>query len=125
MQLTHSLLALVLLATTVASTPAALRVNNDPEYSLQIGPDGFDDFDLNLEDLRLVQMAPDTEPVWMTELEKVLVFSLLWVISNTKKIQVKAAGINFMDMCAYMRVRFASTHESLALRPRISVPSLR
>ncbi|KAI9442603.1 peptidase [Lactarius indigo] len=27
-------------------------------------------FDLNLQDLRLVQMAPDAEPVWMTELEK-------------------------------------------------------
>jgi hypothetical protein len=74
MQLTHSFLALVLLATTVASTPATLRVNNDPEYPLQLGSD---DFDLNLQDLRLVQMAPDTEPVWMTELEKVPVFSLL------------------------------------------------
>jgi leucyl aminopeptidase len=80
MQLTHSFLALVLLATTVASTPATLRVNNDPEYPLQLGSD---DFDLNLQDLRLVQMAPDTEPVWMTELEK---------------IQAKAAGMNFMDI---------------------------
>jgi len=75
MQLAHSLLALVLLATTVASTPAALRVNNDPEYPLQLASD---DFDLNLQDLRLVQMAPDAKPVWMTELEKVLIFSLLW-----------------------------------------------
>jgi leucyl aminopeptidase len=80
MQLAHSLLALVLLATTVASTPAALRVNNEPEYPLRLGSDGFD---LNLEDLRLVQMSPDTEPVWMTELEK---------------IQAKAAGMNFMDI---------------------------
>ncbi|KAI9455453.1 peptidase [Lactarius psammicola] len=80
MQLAHSLLTLVLLATTVASTPTALRVNNDPEYPLQHDTDGFN---LNLQDLRLVQMAPDTEPVWMTELEK---------------IQAKAAGVNFMDI---------------------------
>ncbi|KAH9046050.1 peptidase [Lactarius hengduanensis] len=80
MQLARSLLTLVLLATTVASTPTALHVNNDPEYSLQMGSD---DFDLNLQDLRLVQMAPDAEPVWMTELEK---------------IQAKAAGMNFMDI---------------------------
>ncbi|KAH8979204.1 peptidase [Lactarius akahatsu] len=80
MQLARSLLTLVLLATTVASTPTALRVNNDPEYSLQMGSD---DLDLNLQDLRLVQMAPDAEPVWMTELEK---------------IQAKAAGMNFMDI---------------------------
>ena len=70
MQFAHSLLALVLLATAVASTPAALRVNNEPEYPLQLNSDGFD---LNLQDLRLVQMTPDTEPVWMTELEKVLI----------------------------------------------------
>ncbi|KAH9052874.1 peptidase [Lactarius deliciosus] len=81
MQLARSLLTLVLLATTVASTPTALRLNDDPEYWLQMGSD---DFDLNLQDLRLVQMAPDAEPVWMTELEK--------------KIQAKAAGVNFMDI---------------------------
>ena len=121
MQLAHSLLTLILLATTVASTPAALRVNNDPEYLLQLDSDGYN---LNLQDLRLVQMAPDTEPVWMTELEKVLTFLLLWPLSNTWKIEAKAAGMNFMDMYAYMRVRFVTTHESLALRPRISVPSL-
>ncbi|KAF8265465.1 peptidase [Lactarius quietus] len=80
MQLARSLLTLVLLATTVASNPTALRVNNVPEYSLQLGSD---DFDLNLQEMRLVQMAPDTEPVWMTELEKV---------------QAKAAGVNFMDI---------------------------
>ncbi|KAH9979039.1 hypothetical protein BGW80DRAFT_1557591 [Lactifluus volemus] len=36
--------------------------------------------------MRLIQMAPDAKPVWMTELEK---------------IQAKAAGQNFMDMYAY------------------------
>jgi hypothetical protein len=75
MQLARSLLTLVLLATTVASTPAGLRVNNDPEYQLQLVSD---DLDLNLQEMRLVQTAPDTEPVWMSELEKVLLFSPLW-----------------------------------------------
>jgi lipopolysaccharide export system protein LptA len=72
MQLARSLLTLVLLATAVASTPTALRVNSDAEYPLQLDSD---DFDLNLQEMRLVQLAPDSEPVWMTELEKVLVFS--------------------------------------------------
>ncbi|KAN0132113.1 hypothetical protein V8E53_010150 [Lactarius tabidus] len=80
MQLARSLLTLVLLATAVASTPSALRVNSDAEYSLQLDSD---DFDLNLQEMRLVQLAPDSEPVWMTELEKV---------------QAKAAGMNFMDI---------------------------
>lgn len=72
MQLARSLLTLVLLATAVASSPAAFRVNSDAEYSLQLDSD---DFDLNLQEMRLVQLAPDAEPVWMTELEKVLILS--------------------------------------------------
>jgi leucyl aminopeptidase len=80
MQLARSLLTLVLLATAVASTPTALRVNSDAEYPLQLDSD---DFDLNLQEMRLIQLAPDSEPVWMTELEKV---------------QAKAAGLNFMDI---------------------------
>ena len=71
MQLARSLLTLVLLATAVASTPTALRVNSDTEYPLRLDSD---DFDLNLQEMRLVQMAPDAQPVWMTELEKVVIF---------------------------------------------------
>ena len=74
MKLPQSLFTLVFLATTVASSPPALRLNNVPEYPLQLGSK---DLDLNLQDLRLVQMAPETEPVWITELEKVLVFFTL------------------------------------------------
>jgi len=65
----------------VSSTPALLRVDNAPEYPLQL--ESFEGFDWDLQEMRLVQMAPDTEPVWMTELEKV---------------QAKAAGLNFMDI---------------------------
>ena len=72
MQLARSLLTLVLLATAVASTPTSLRVNSDTEYPLRLDSD---DFDLNLQEMRLVQMAPDAQPVWMTELEKVVIFS--------------------------------------------------
>ena len=72
MQLARSFLTLVLLATAVASSPTALRVNSDAEYSLQLDSN---DFDLNLQEMRLVQLAPDAEPVWMTELEKVLILS--------------------------------------------------
>ncbi|KAH9985794.1 peptidase [Russula compacta] len=75
------LLALVFLATTVVSIPAALRVNNAPEYSLRF--DSPEDLDWNLREMRLVQLAADVEPVWMTELDK---------------IQAKAAGLNFMDI---------------------------
>lgn len=69
MKPTQSLIALALLFTTVSSTPALLRVDNAPEYPLQLEP--FEGFDWDLQEMRLVQMAPDTEPVWMTELEKV------------------------------------------------------
>lgn len=64
-----SILPLLLLATTATSIPAAFRVNNVPEYPLSAGSP--EDFDWNLQEMRLVQLAPDAEPVWMTELEKV------------------------------------------------------
>jgi hypothetical protein len=64
-----SLLALLLLATAVTSIPATFRVNNVPEYALPV--ESPEDFDWDLREMRLVQLAPDTEPVWMTELEKV------------------------------------------------------
>ena len=64
-----SLLALLLLATAVTSIPATFRVNNVPEYTSPL--DSPEDFDWDLQEMRLVQLAPDTEPVWMTELEKV------------------------------------------------------
>jgi hypothetical protein len=65
----QSLIALALLYTTVSSTPVDFRVGNAPEYPLL--PQSFEGFDWDLQDMRLVQMAPDAEPVWMTELEKV------------------------------------------------------
>jgi hypothetical protein len=64
-----SLLALLLLATAVTSIPATFRVHNVPEYALPV--DSPEDFDWDLQEIRHVQLAPDTEPVWMTELEKV------------------------------------------------------
>ncbi len=70
MKSVQPLLALVLLATTAVSTPAALRVDNVPEYPLSL--ETPEDFDWDLQDMRLVQLAPDAEPVWMTELEKVI-----------------------------------------------------
>ncbi|KAI0295823.1 peptidase [Multifurca ochricompacta] len=81
MKLTQYFTALVLLATQVASIPTLLRVDNAPEYTFQL--ETPEDFDLNLQELRLVQMAPDAEPIWITELEK---------------IQAMAAGLNFMDI---------------------------
>ena len=44
---------------------------------------------------------------------------------NVMKIQVKAAGVNIMDMYAYIPLSFVTTHEFLAPKPRISVLSLR
>jgi hypothetical protein len=72
---THqTLIALVLLSTVVSSSPATFRVDNAPEYPLlpQSFEASFEGFDWDLEDMRLIQMAPDAKPVWMTELEKVL-----------------------------------------------------
>ncbi|KAH9993263.1 peptidase [Russula vinacea] len=77
----RSILALLLLATTATSIPAAFRFYNAPEYPLPVeSPEGFD---WNLQEMRLVQLAPDAEPVWMTELEK---------------IHAKAAGLKYMDI---------------------------
>ena len=64
-----SLITLLLLATAVTSIPATFRVHNDPEYTLPF--ESPEDFDWDLQEMRLVQLAPDAEPVWMTELEKV------------------------------------------------------
>ncbi|KAI0259270.1 peptidase [Gloeopeniophorella convolvens] len=77
------LLALVYLAATVAASPAALRVEDAAEYQFQLTqPQGsFAGWDLD--EMRLVQLAPDAEPVWMTEMEK---------------IEAKAAGLKFMDI---------------------------
>ena len=65
----QTLIALVLLSTVVSSAPATFRVDNAPEYLL---PQSFEGFNWDLEDMRLIQMAPDAKPVWMTELEKVV-----------------------------------------------------
>ncbi len=65
-----SILALLLLATTVTSIPATFRVHNVPEYALSV--ESPEDFDWDLQEMRLVQLGPDAEPVWMTELEKVI-----------------------------------------------------
>ena len=70
MKSVQPLLALVLLATTAVSIPSALRVDNVPEYPLSL--ETPEDFDWDLQDMRLIQLAPDAEPVWMTELEKVI-----------------------------------------------------
>lgn len=64
-----SLFALLLLATTVTSIPATFRVHNVPEYALPV--EASEDFNWDLREMRLVQLTQDTEPVWMTELEKV------------------------------------------------------
>ena len=66
-----SILALLLLATTATSLPAAFRLQNVPEYSLST--ESPEDFDWNLQEMRLVQLAPGAEPVWMTELDKVTI----------------------------------------------------
>jgi hypothetical protein len=74
MKTVQPLLALVLLAATATSIPAALRVDNAPQYSLSL--EVPEDFDWNLQEIRLVQFSPDTEPVLMTELEKVTPISM-------------------------------------------------
>jgi hypothetical protein len=81
MKTVQPLLAL-LLATTAASIPAALRVDNAPEYPLSL--EVPEDFDWDLQEMRLVQFAPDAEPVWMTELEKVTPISMSFGPSLTK-----------------------------------------
>ncbi|KAI0271153.1 peptidase [Russula aff. rugulosa BPL654] len=68
-----SLLALLLLATAVTSIPATFRVHNVPEYALPV--ESPEDFDWDLQEMRLVQLAPDAEPI-----------------------HAKAAGLKFIDI---------------------------
>lgn len=74
--------AFVLLAAWLAAaTPMNLQEGlQKPLENLQSYPG----FDYDLSERRLVQLDDGQEPVWMTELEK---------------IQVKADGRKFMDMC--------------------------
>ncbi len=58
-------------------------------------------FDLDLNALRLVEMD-GRAPVWMTELEKVRIYKMYFVlrylIAFISQIQAKGSGIKFFDM---------------------------
>ncbi len=125
MKSVQPLLALVFLATTAVSIPTALRVDNVPEYSLSL--ESADDFDWNLQDMRLVQLAPDVEPVWMTELEKVIPALMLYKTSLMKVDSSQGCGT---ELYGYVRIyaspmtHSVTAYNILAPRPRISTPSL-
>lgn len=60
-------------------------------------------FDLDLQELRLVQLHPQEEPVWLTELQKVGLqvpapAATYLYLHDAVQIQVKAQGIKFLDM---------------------------
>jgi hypothetical protein len=59
----------------------------------------FPGFDLDLSARRLVQFEGQ-EPVWMTELEKVLYVTRhgTWYLNVRVQIQAKTGGIKFFDM---------------------------
>ncbi|TDL24036.1 Zn-dependent exopeptidase [Rickenella mellea] len=73
-----SVAALLALASLAIAGPQ-FRLNND------MGGDLYDAsaFQFDLAELRLIQLGPDQEPVWMTEREKIL---------------AKADGVNFLDV---------------------------
>ena len=125
MKSVQPLLALVFLVTTAVSIPTALRVDNVPEYSLSL--ESADDFDWNLLDMRLVQLAPDVEPVWMTELEKVIPALMLYMTSLMKVDSSQGCGT---ELYGYVRINASpmthsvTAYNILAPKPRISTPSL-
>lgn len=118
-----SILALLLLATTATSLPAAFRLQNVPEYSLST--ESPEDFDWNLQEMRLVQLAPGAEPVWMTELDKVTHTLMPFEVSLIK---VDSRQGRRAELYGYVRI-YASTyisvttHNPLVLKQWISVPS--
>ena len=100
----RSILALLLLATTATSIPAAFRFHNAPEYPLPVeSPEGFD---WNLQEMRLVQLAPDAEPVWMTELEKVTHILLTFEVSLMKVDPRQSCGT---EIYGYVRIYAMTT----------------
>ena len=118
-----SIFALLLLATTATSLPAAFRLQNVPEYSLST--ESPEDFEWNLQEMRLVQLAPGAEPVWMTELDKVTHTLMPFEVSLIK---VDSRQGRRAELYGYVRI-YASTyisvttHNPLVLKRWISVPS--
>jgi hypothetical protein len=100
MHLSSLLAATGVLISGVLTAPAQQEI-------LGLGFDQFPlshpDFDLDLDARRLVQFGENEEPVWVTELEKVLplpdsVTLLVPYSHNVRQIQAKAEGRNFFDM---------------------------
>lgn len=95
MLLKSALLALPLLTSTIAIPTAKLAgltlqsatdllgLTTSESGLAEVDRSGFS---IDLEELRLVQFGEDSAPVWISELEK---------------IQAKAKGIRFMDMCVF------------------------
>ncbi|KAI0268885.1 peptidase [Gloeopeniophorella convolvens] len=77
------LLALVYLAAAVTASPASFRVEHAAERQFQLAQSQGNFAGWGLDEMRLVQLAPGAEPVWMSEKEK---------------IEAKAAGLKFMDI---------------------------
>lgn len=62
---------LLLSACLAAATPVSVLLENSA-LNWNLNPLGtYPGYSLNLQDLRLVQLQPDGDPVWWTELEKV------------------------------------------------------
>ena len=53
--------------------------------------------------MQLVQLAQDTETVWMTEPEKVNHMPVSYEVFLMKADSCQGCGLNFIDMCEYMR----------------------
>ena len=62
--------ALLSFACLVSSSPISGLVDNSLAATDGFAPE-YPGFDLNLRELRRVQLSPDAEPVWWTELQKV------------------------------------------------------
>ncbi|KAF8914108.1 peptidase [Gymnopilus junonius] len=85
---------LLSLVSLITATPLAFEAQIPLKAELATYPG----FDLDLNALRLVQSEESEEPVWMTELEKV--------------IQLKAQGIKFFDITESQELGFSASFKS-------------
>lgn len=93
-----SFTALLALVSLTLATPLTYNLEQIP---LNAADTTYPGFDLDLNALRLVEMD-GRAPVWMTELEKVRIYKMYFVlrylIAFISQIQAKAQGIKFFDM---------------------------
>ncbi|KAJ3476962.1 hypothetical protein NLI96_g10793 [Meripilus lineatus] len=111
------------LACLAVASPLTAFVSDQQPLVSDARPQSHPGFDLDLSELRLVQLGEDEEPVWMTELDKVTSFDYsIPCSSNCSQINLKAEGVNFFDITDTQSLG-STAHLRASLSPTFPSPS--